>query len=189
MKTRNEVTWQFCTSRRESVEPRRRHESDWMRFPVVQSALGISLMLNVPAYASSRVWKWGVHVCFFRCTVDIGKISSAALHLARPSVDVCQISSLFLGLRPKPLSPLITVTMTTPLEQFKAKLLNGPALPPPPGVTPNFVNPENLDNLTIAIFTLCMILATLTVILRMWTKICIIRQTSMDDCISSSSPA
>ena len=36
-------------------------------------------MLNVPAYASSRVWKWGVHVCFSCCTVDIGKISSAAL--------------------------------------------------------------------------------------------------------------
>ena len=79
--------------------------------------------------------------------------------------------------------------MATALDKFKAQLLNGPALPPPPGVTPNFVNPANLDKLTIAIFTLCMILATLTVILRMWTKICIIRQTSIDDCISSSSPA
>ena len=76
--------------------------------------------------------------------------------------------------------------MTTPLDQFRDKLLNGPALAPPPGMTSNFVNPPNLDHLTIGVFTLCMMLATLTVILRMWTKLFIIRQTALEDCMSSA---
>lgn len=76
--------------------------------------------------------------------------------------------------------------MTTAFEEFKAKLLNGPALPPPPGVTPDFVDSSNLLHLTIAILTLCNFLATLAVILRMWTKLFIIHQTTLDDCISSS---
>lgn len=76
--------------------------------------------------------------------------------------------------------------MTTSLEEFEATLLKGPALAPPHGVTPQFVDHPSLEHLTITIFTICICLATLAVILRMWTKLLIFRQTTLDDCISSS---
>ena len=76
--------------------------------------------------------------------------------------------------------------MTTTPEEFEANFLNAAALAPPPGVTPNFADPPNLYNLSIAIFALCSCLGTLAVILRMGTKLFIIRQTAVEDCISSS---
>lgn len=75
--------------------------------------------------------------------------------------------------------------MTKSLEEFKAELLNGPAMIPPPGVTSQFDDPPNLEQLTIAVFTICIFVATIAVVLRMWTKLLIIRQTTLDDCISS----
>ena len=74
---------------------------------------------------------------------------------------------------------------TTTLDEFKAKLLNGPALTPPPGVTSQFVDPPNLHKLAIAILALCACLATLALLLRMGTKLFIIRQVTVEDCISS----
>lgn len=75
--------------------------------------------------------------------------------------------------------------MTIP-EDFKAKLLNGPALAPPPGVTAQLVDPPNLHHLTIAIFALCICLATVALLLRVGTKLFIIRQLAVEDCMFSS---
>jgi hypothetical protein len=57
-----------------------------------------------------------------------------------------------------------------------------PAMAPPPGVTPNFVNGESL--LTIAVVTvgLCMFSITLALVLRLFTKIFIAKSMGWDDC-------
>lgn len=76
--------------------------------------------------------------------------------------------------------------MTTAVEGSDTKLLNSPVRSSLTEVVPHLADSPNLRHLTIAILTLCICLATLAVILRMWTKFFIIRQTTLDDCISSS---
>jgi hypothetical protein len=71
----------------------------------------------------------------------------------------------------------------TPAEQLQAKL-NGPAMVPPPGTTPNFVNPANLNHVVVLTLILCMVFSTLAVAMRMYTKLFIIRKTAFEDCMS-----
>ena len=61
-------------------------------------------------------------------------------------------------------------------------LLNGPAGTPPVGLTPNFNNPPNLDTYVILTICICITLATVTVLLRMYTKIFITRSLAYEDC-------
>ena len=70
--------------------------------------------------------------------------------------------------------------MATPAEL--QKLLDGPALAPPLGVEPNFVDPPNLKTLGLVVIILCLILPTLAVWMRMYTKLRIIRQVVAEDC-------
>lgn len=51
-----------------------------------------------------------------------------------------------------------------------AKLLATPALPAPPGVTPNFENPPNSDVLAWFVTTFCMVVATMCLFLRMFAR-------------------
>ena len=65
-------------------------------------------------------------------------------------------------------------------------LLNGPAGTPPAGVVPNFATPPNLHvyiNLTL---TLCFIFATLACIIRMYTRMVLVRSVGYDDCRCSN---
>lgn len=74
----------------------------------------------------------------------------------------------------------------TPAEQLQAKIqakLNGPAMVPPPGITPNFVNPPNLNHIVVLTLVLCMVFSTLAVVMRMYTKLFIIRKTAFEDCM------
>ena len=76
--------------------------------------------------------------------------------------------------------------MTTPStslnpEQLQ-KLLNGPAGTPPVGVMPNLNDPPNLDTYVILTISICMTLATIAVLLRMYTKILITRSLAYEDC-------
>ena len=64
------------------------------------------------------------------------------------------------------------------LEDF----LNGPAGPPPPGVKPNFDDPVNLNGLVISTLTLCLVFATLAVLMRIYTKLFLIRSWDYEDC-------
>lgn len=74
--------------------------------------------------------------------------------------------------------------MATLAEEVQT-LLSVPAMAPPPGMTPNFIDPPNLQHVVILILTVCTSLATLTVMLRIFTKIFIIHQTTFDDCTFS----
>ena len=63
---------------------------------------------------------------------------------------------------------------------------NGPALRPPQGVTPEFLHPPNANLLHIIIVTICFILTTLAVSMRLYTKCRVIRQLLIEDCGSST---
>ena len=66
-------------------------------------------------------------------------------------------------------------------EQLQS-LLNGPAGTPPVGVIPNFNDPANLDAYVILTISVCMFLATVVVLLRMYTKLYITRSLAKEDC-------
>lgn len=61
---------------------------------------------------------------------------------------------------------------------------NTPALAPPPGVTSNFVNPESLLTYVIVTIALCLTLTTVTIGLRIFTKVHIAKAMHWDDCES-----
>ncbi len=60
-----------------------------------------------------------------------------------------------------------------------------PALPPPPGVTPNFVNPESRAGANIALHTTCLTLVTIFFAMRIYTRKFISRWIGWDDCRNS----
>ena len=76
--------------------------------------------------------------------------------------------------------------MSTPASQPSSQeleaLLNGPAGPPPPGIRPNFDDPANLNDLVILTLTMCLVFASLTVLMRIYTKLVIIRSWDYEDC-------
>ena len=78
-------------------------------------------------------------------------------------------------------------TMATPSpsqspEQMQAELLNGPAAKPPVGVVPNFVDPTNLDTAVITVLSVCLIIGTLAVLIRTYTKLMLIKSIAYEDC-------
>ena len=75
--------------------------------------------------------------------------------------------------------PLLTAMATKAESQMK---LDSPAMAPPPGVLPNFVNPQNLRAVIIAIVALCGSISTLVFWMRMYTKLFIFRKTGWEDC-------
>ena len=79
-----------------------------------------------------------------------------------------------------------TASSTSQQVQIEYQILNGPAGTPPAGVISNFDNPPNLDvylNLTLI---LCLILASLAVFTRMYTKILLVRSVGYEDCECSN---
>jgi hypothetical protein len=68
-------------------------------------------------------------------------------------------------------------------QQYQA-LLDGPAMNPPPGVMPNFVDPPNLRREVILGLTIYMTTATLVVLMRLYTKLFLFRKIIFEDCIS-----
>ncbi|KAJ4984261.1 integral membrane protein [Stagonosporopsis vannaccii] len=59
-------------------------------------------------------------------------------------------------------------------------ILNGPALAPPPGVKPNFDDPKDLSHPELAILQL--LVATLVVAMRVYTKMGVLRNMLVEDC-------
>lgn len=55
-------------------------------------------------------------------------------------------------------------------------------LPPPPGVTPNFVNPENHTAQGHAVFIMCLVLSTIFVVLRTYTRFILLKSHGWEDC-------
>ncbi|PFH62222.1 hypothetical protein XA68_14501 [Ophiocordyceps unilateralis] len=52
-------------------------------------------------------------------------------------------------------------------------ILNGPGLAPPPGVVPNFVHPPNKTSMGVTIIAICLVLGTLTGLIRLYSRICV----------------
>ena len=57
-----------------------------------------------------------------------------------------------------------------------------PGLQPPPGVVPNFINPESYQSTIIATLTVCLATATLFTILRLYSKVFVIKSIALEDC-------
>ena len=82
---------------------------------------------------------------------------------------------------------MAAVSTSSDPEQSQAAvqaLLNGPAAPPPVGVTPNFENPPNLTRIAFPLLTIFSIISTLAVLVRTYTKLYLIRSTAYEDCRS-----
>ena len=65
--------------------------------------------------------------------------------------------------------------------------LNGPALAPPTGVLPNFVDPENVHVAVYVTGILCVFISTLVFWIRVYTRLYIFGETEWEDCKFSSS--
>lgn len=71
---------------------------------------------------------------------------------------------------------------TTPTVQRLQALLDGPAGTPPAGVTPKFEDPQNLNAFLTLTLTLTLTFGTLAVLMRIYTKLFIIRSIACEDC-------
>ena len=80
------------------------------------------------------------------------------------------------------MDPCIPTAIPTSLPTALPPGLNCPGLQPPAGIIPNFVNPPSLENVQIAAAVVCLVLATLTTLLRMYTKMFIIKAVGWEDC-------
>lgn len=58
-----------------------------------------------------------------------------------------------------------------------------PAGIPPPGVIPNFVNPESRGPVSVIVCTIAMVLMISFVMIRFYAKLGIIRRRNWDDCL------
>ena len=67
-------------------------------------------------------------------------------------------------------------------EVDSSNLARTPALEPPAGVIPNFVNPESLTTVTVIVMTICISLATVGLGLRVTARFYIDRKLHWDDC-------
>jgi hypothetical protein len=63
-------------------------------------------------------------------------------------------------------------------------ILDGPGMEPPEGVTPDFSKPENRPAVAIAVASVCITLVTLSVILRAYSRIIIVKKMRLEDCRS-----
>lgn len=72
-------------------------------------------------------------------------------------------------------------------EQLNAELLNGPAAKPPLGVVPNFVDPTTLNAAVITVVSICLVIGTLAVLIRSYTKLVLIKSIAYEDCKCESS--
>lgn len=64
-------------------------------------------------------------------------------------------------------------------------ILEGPGLKPPPGVVPNFVDPPSQSAANVATQSICMILGTVCVFIRLYTRFFIVRSHGWEDCKQS----
>ena len=68
--------------------------------------------------------------------------------------------------------------------QLLQKALDGPAMAPPLGLKPNFVNPPNLEKEFYIDLILCLTISVLVVCMRLWTKARLMGKVQIEDCKS-----
>lgn len=62
------------------------------------------------------------------------------------------------------------------------EILNGPGLPPPEGVKPDFTKPENQPSVTIGVSVVCLALVTFSVAARAYSRVVFVRKLRVEDC-------
>ena len=67
-------------------------------------------------------------------------------------------------------------------EEQGSDVLNGPALPPPPGVVSNFTHRSNAWAVLQAVDVVCLVLATAALIIRLFAKVRYARKVIAADC-------
>jgi hypothetical protein len=65
---------------------------------------------------------------------------------------------------------------------LRDKILNAPALAPPPGVVPNFIDPPTNRSTMLGVSTSMFLIATLAVAIRTYTKLFMIKRLALEDC-------
>lgn len=83
---------------------------------------------------------------------------------------------------------LLSYANMATISQATQKLLDTPAMPAPPGLKHNFINPPNLKTEFYVDLNLCLIIAILAVCMRIWTKVRLIRKVEIEDCKDFSFP-
>lgn len=72
---------------------------------------------------------------------------------------------------------------------WQTTILEGPALRPPPGVQPNFVNPPNQNSLGYALLIICFTVSTMMTGVRLYAKFASSKKLGIEDCKSSEESA
>jgi hypothetical protein len=67
---------------------------------------------------------------------------------------------------------------------WQKAILDGPALQPPPGVQPNFIDPENRNNLGYALIIMCAVVSTAMTGIRLYAKLTSLKRLGIEDCES-----
>lgn len=57
-----------------------------------------------------------------------------------------------------------------------------PGIPPPPGVTSNFVNPESCAHIPRIVIAISIPIMTICVLMRLYTRLFVTRTFGIDDC-------
>lgn len=74
----------------------------------------------------------------------------------------------------------VDLSLLTPAQ--KQALLDGPALAPPTGVTPEFDNPPNMENLAWAVYITCFTIGSLFVFMRAYSTWASSKKLYISDC-------
>ena len=78
--------------------------------------------------------------------------------------------------------------MANATEPYWVYLGNVSTVPPPPGVVPNFVDPVSLQRYDVLTQSVCLSVATVFVLMRLYTKVVVLRNPWWDDCESKELP-
>ncbi|KAH9995932.1 hypothetical protein F4779DRAFT_194042 [Xylariaceae sp. FL0662B] len=64
------------------------------------------------------------------------------------------------------------------------EMMELPAMPAPDGITPIFDNPPNQNGLAITILTLCLVISTICVCLRVYARLYLLRKVQAEDVLT-----
>ena len=64
------------------------------------------------------------------------------------------------------------------------ELLNGPGLAPPNGIIPNFKDPSSQKQVVIAANVICLVIASIGLFIRVYTKVFLVKRYGWEDCKS-----
>lgn len=69
-----------------------------------------------------------------------------------------------------------------PQETLRDAILNMPALAPPPGVVPNFIDPPTNRPVMLGVCISMFVIMTLAVAIRTYTKLALMKRLALEDC-------